>query len=176
MGKNKHRGGRKPKYESYVKPYLKDITEMAAVMTEIQIAEKLGVGASTFQYYKTIHPELAEAIKKGKQNLVADLKGALITRAKGYEYTERKVVTEEVKWDEDMFLALIDAGFTVEQIKRGKLVKTEVAYKHMPADVASLNLALKNYDKENWANDPQMLELRKKELELRAKQIENNSW
>lgn len=46
----------------------------------------------------------------------------------------------------------------------------------MPPDVASINLLLKNYDKENWSNDPQSLDLRRKELELREKQIENNSW
>jgi hypothetical protein len=43
-------------------------------------------------------------------------------------------------------------------------------------DVAALNLLLKNYDKDHWSNDPQMLELRKKELELKEKQIESNEW
>ena len=55
-------------------------------------------------------------------------------------------------------------------------MKTEVAHKHAHPDVAALNLALKNYDKENWANDPQMLDIRKKELELRERQIENSEW
>lgn len=174
MGK-KH-GGRKGKYETYVKPYLADIETMVQTMTQNQIADALGIGASTFQYYKTIYPELSDAIKKGRQNLVSDLKSALITRAKGYKYTEKKVVTEEVKWDDDMYMALVDAGFSPAQIERGRLVKTEIAYKSMPADVAALNLALKNFDKENWANDPQMLELRKKELALREKQIENDAW
>lgn len=168
--------GRKGRYATHVRPYLNEITEMRRTMTFSQIAANLGVGLSTFQYYTTIYPELADALKKGEQNLVSDLRGALITRAQGYEYEEKKVVTEEVRWDEDMYMALIDAGFTPAQIKRGKLVKTEVSYKHMPADVASLNLALKNYDKENWSNDPQMLEIRKKELALREKQVENNNW
>ena len=42
--------------------------------------------------------------------------------------------------------------------------------------MAAINLALKNYDKDNWSNDPQMLELRKKEIELRERQIEQNEW
>ena len=46
----------------------------------------------------------------------------------------------------------------------------------MPPDVAALNLALKNYDPDNWANDPQMLKIREKELKLREKQVENNTW
>lgn len=168
--------GRKGRYETHVKPYFSDIMEWCKTMTETQIAEKLGIGASTFQLYKQQHPELLEILKKGKRNLVDDLRSSLIKRAHGYEYTETKVTTEEVKWPEDIYAALLDAGFTPSQIKRSKLVKTEVAHKRMAPDVAAINLALKNYDKDRWANDPQMLKLRKKELELKEKQIENNAW
>ena len=46
--------------------------------------------------------------------------------------------------------------------------------KQMPPDVAALNLALKNYDKDNWANDPQMLEIRKRELKIMEHKAEND--
>ena len=36
--------------------------------------------------------------------------------------------------------------------------------------LAALNLALKNYDKENWANDPQLLELKREELRIQKEQ------
>lgn len=42
--------------------------------------------------------------------------------------------------------------------------------------VTKVKVGFKNYDKENWANDPQMLDIRKKELELRERQIENSEW
>lgn len=168
--------GKPGKYDEYVKPYLPLISEWCRTMTEQQIAEKLGIGYSTFNQYKVDYPEVKEAIKKGKQNLVAELKSALIKKAIGYEYTETKETTERVKWPEDVRAMFLDAGFTPEQIDSARTVKTEVAHKKMSPDVAALNLALKNYDKEAWANDPQMLELKKKELELREKQIENNSW
>ena len=71
---------------------------------------------------------------------------------------------------------MLDAGLTPKQIGEARIVKTEVAHKHAHPDVAAINLALKNYDKEDWANDPQMLEIKKKELELRERQIENNEW
>lgn len=174
--KSKRGRGKPRKYDDYVKPYLPLISEWCRTMTEQQIAEKLGIGYSTFNQYKADYPEVKEAIKKGKQNLVAELKSALIKKAKGYEYTETKIVEEAVKWPEEMYAMLIDAGFTKEQIEASRLVKTEIAHKKMSPDVAALNLALKNYDKENWANDPQMLDIRKKELELREKQIENNEW
>jgi transposase len=168
--------GKPRKYEDYVKPYLPLISEWCQTMTEQQIAKKLGIGYSTWNQYKVDYPEVKEAIKKGRQNLVADLKGALIKKAKGYEYVETKETTERVKWPEEMYIALLDAGFTPQQIASSRIVKTEVSHKIAAPDVAAINLALKNYDREGWANDPQMLDIRKKELELREKQIENNEW
>lgn len=169
--------GRKNRYETDIKPNLRRITEMARTMTEKQIAESFGVSyTGTWCKYKKERPELAEALKKGRQNLVAELRSALIKKAVGYEYIETKEVTERVKWPDDMYERLLDAGFTAQEIGRARIVKTEVAHKKMAPDVAAINLSLKNYDKDNWANDPQMLKLREKELELREKQIENNAW
>lgn len=159
-----------------MEPYLDQIKDWCSTMTERQIAKKLGVAYSTWNQYKIDFPELTEILKKGRTDLVTELRSTLIKKAKGYSYTETKVVTEEVKWPKEMYEELLDAGFTADQIAKSKLVRTEVSKKEMAPDVAALNLALKNYDKDNWANDPQTLEIRKKELELREKQIENSAW
>ena len=145
--------GRKSKYETHVKPFFPEILEMCRTMTEQQIAEHLGVGYSTFMEYKKQFPELTEILKKGRQNLVAELRSALIKKAKGYDYTEIETTTEY-----------------------GEVTKVVEKHKSFGPDVAAINLLLKNYDKENWANDPQALEIRKKELELRERQVEANEW
>lgn len=168
--------GRKGKYETHVLPYLPEIQEWSRTMTEAQIIEKLGVGKSAWSEYKKAYPELSERIKKGRQNLVVELRGALIRRGMGYRYTETKTVTEHVHWTEDEYFSLLDAGFSPEQIRKARTVRTEEAVKEMPPDVAALNLLLKNYDKKDWANDPQMLELKKQELKLRERQVDNNAW
>lgn len=169
--------GRKNRYETDIKPNLQLIHEMARTMTEKQIAESFGVSyTGAWSLYKQQYPELVETLKKGRQNLVAELRSALIKRAKGYEYTETKETVEAVRWPDEMYALLIDAGFSPEQIAGSRLIKTETSHKQMAPDVAAINLALKNYDKDNWANDPQGLELKKQELELRKQQIENNSW
>lgn len=169
--------GRKNRYLTEIKPNLPLISEMARTMTEKQIADSFGISyTGSWSKYKQDYPELVEAIKKGRQNLVAELKSSLIKRANGYEYQEKKVVTERIKWPDELYAALLEAGFTPAQIEDSRLVKTEIAHKQMAPDVAAINLALKNYDKENWANDPQMLEIRKKELELRERQVESNEW
>ena len=43
-------------------------------------------------------------------------------------------------------------------------------------DVAAINLCLKNYDKENWSENPQNLELKKQELELKKTIAEANNF
>lgn len=169
--------GRKNKYETHIVPFFPQIAEwLKNGATERQIAEKLGVAYSTFNDYKVKYPELMELLEKGRRNLVADLRGVLVKRAKGFDYTETKVVKENVDLPDAIRAFLLDNGFTEEQLSQSRIVKTEVMNKHALPDVAALNLALKNYDKDNWANDPQTLELKKKELELKEKRIEDDAW
>ena len=147
------RTGRPNKYYTHVQPRLAEIETMCLNMTDKQIAETLGVAYSSFKEYKTKYKDLMAALKKGRETLVVDLKSTLINKAKGFSYEEKKTT--------------IKGGFVVEEI---------IYTKYSPPDVAAINLLLKNYDRNNWANDPQALELRKKELELKEKQVEANVW
>lgn len=169
--------GRKNKYETHVVPFFNTISEwLKNGATERQIAEKLGLAYSTFNDYKVKYPELTELLEKGRRNLVAELRGALIKKAMGFSYVETKEVKEHVELPDTMRTFLLDNGFTEEQLNEARLVKTETANKQAMPDVAALNLALKNYDKDDWANDPQMLDIRKQELELKKQRIEDESW
>ena len=145
--------GRPGLYKKKVEPYLSEIAQMALTMTEEQIAKTLGVGWSTFRGYKQLYPALTDALKSGRAKLVMELKSAMIQRAKGFSYEERKRV-----------------------VKNGVVVQDEIYTKAALPDVASMNLLLKNYDKDNWANDPQTLELKRQELELQKLKIEEGSW
>lgn len=145
--------GRPDKYETNVEPYLEEIAEMAQTMTERQIAKSLGIAYSTLRVYKEKYPAFSKAMKKGRHILIQGLRSALIKRAQGYEYEE------------------------VYETYEGPVLKEKtIKRKQMPPDVAAINLALKNYDPDNWANDPQMLKLRKDELRLRQKQAEKDQW
>jgi len=144
---------RPDKYKTHVEPYLTDISKMCLTMSEAQIASTLGVSISAFKRYKARSEQLRTALKKGRQDLVMELRSSLIRRAKGFQYEERKTVKEA-----------------------GQPVREEIYTRTALPDVAALNLLLKNYDKENWANDPQTLRLREKELELQEKKIEAGVW
>lgn len=146
--------GRKSVYEDKIKANFPLIKEYCRTMTDAQIAEAIGVSKSTFWKFKAEKKEFADLLRDGRANLVADLKSSLIRKAHGYEYTEKKIIKD----------------------KTGKIIRIEENVRYAHPDVAALNLLLKNYDKENWANDPQTLELRKKEIELREKQVNANVW
>lgn len=147
--------GRKVRYESYVKPHLKEIPIWMQEMTEEQIAKRLGIAVSTWHDYKNKHAELAEAVKEGRQDLVAEVKSALIMRAKGFEYQEKKVYTK--------------VG------DNGSAIYEETTTKYSPPDVGACNSLLQNLD-DGWYRDAALYKLRQKEYELKKKIAEANYW
>lgn len=150
--------GRKSAYETRIKPRFNEISEwLANGATEKQIAYNLGIAGSTFEKYKAEKTEFSELIKNGRKNLVYQLRGALVKKALGFDYEETKK-TRKIE---------PDGGITVS---------VETYHKKALPDVAALNLCLKNYDSENWANDPQVLEIKKQELELRREIADRDSW
>lgn len=154
MGKR----GRKSAFETSIKPRFSDISEwLRSGATDKQIAHNLGISYSTFNKYKAEKKEFAEILKSGRESLVVQLRGALVKRALGFNYVETKTVkTKDING---------------EQIER-----VETTVKHAMPDVAALNLCLKNYDAENWANDPQALKIKEKELELKREIADRDNW
>lgn len=149
--------GRKGAYETKIKPRFSDISEwLKHGATERQIAYNLGVSYSTFNKYKVEKSEFAELLKNGRQSLVLELRGALVKKALGFTYTEIK---------------------KYQKTENGQAVAyIEETTKTAPPDVAALNLCLKNYDPDDWANDPQALALKREELELRRQIADKDDW
>ena len=152
------KAGAKSKYETHVKPHFNKITEMLnGGASESQVAEALGISYSSFNNYKTQYPELDELCRQPRVKLVDDLRSALIKKALGMKIERKKTY---IKKDAD-----------------GREAKyTEIMVDELPPDVAAINLALKNYDKDNWANDPAILELKRQELQLRKEMAEFKDW
>ena len=149
--------GRKSRYETHVQPYLKDIAEWYTDVDEAEIAKRLGVAVSTFEKYKKTFPDLRQALLKGKQELVTELKAALKKKAKGYYYEETKTCIRQ------------DAG--------GKEVKVIEKYKkYAHPDTGAIHLLLKNLD-ENWRNDDQAtLDLKREQMEIAREKAEGANW
>lgn len=150
--------GRKSAYETRIKPRFSEILEwLQTGATEKQICENLGISKDAFYKYKREKTEFNELVKKGRESLVTQLRGALVKKALGFDYTETKTVkTRGV------------GGEVIERI--------ETTVKHSLPDVAALNLCLKNYDPDEWANDPQANAIKREELELKKKIYEDGKW
>ena len=158
-GKAPQKRGRKNAYETKIKPNLAKIAEWAQEKTEAQICLLLGITQETFYKYKREKSELSEALKKGRTQLVKNLYSTLIKKAEGFQYTEGKTIEER-------------------DPETGALVVTrkETYTRTALPDVAAIHLLLKNYDRENWSDNPQMLELKKQELEIQKQKAEDAAW
>ena len=150
----------KSKWDTHVKDKLVVVEGWARNgLTEKQIAHNHGVAYSTFRVYKEKYPALSAVLKKGREVIDFEVEGALIKRALGYSYVE---VTKELVEDETTGSAEL------------KVVKTVT--KQVAPDVTAQIFWLKNRKPNEWKNDPHMLELKKRDLELKQKIIEANNW
>lgn len=159
--------GRKSIYDTKIKSRFNEIkTWLEDGATERQVAESLGISYSSLNKYKIEKKEFMELLKNiDRSKIVSDLRGALLKRALGYDVKEEKTIVKQIIFD-DPNLGELPA----------KVVRTEYVKKHIPPDVAAINLSLKNYDKDNWSNDWQQYGLKREELDLKKKLAEQNLW
>lgn len=145
---------KRDKYETHVKPHLDRVRKWVEQgASEKQIAQELGVAYSTFRLYKEREPALSAALKESRRPLVEELRSALVRRALGYEYREKK---EYVKTDPD-------TGRPTKYVE----ITTKVALPDLTAIFGALNI----YD-EDYVRDRANYALRKADLELRKAQAE----
>ena len=151
--------GRKSAYEQKIKPNLAKIAEWAQERTDEQIAKLLDVTPQTFCKYKQEKKELFEALKHGRTALVENLYNTLIKKAEGFQYTESKLIEERDPTTGQLFVS-----------------RKETYTRTALPDVAAIHLLLKNYDRDNWSDNPQALELKKQEIEIQRQKAENAAW
>lgn len=149
--KQKKPTGKPSQYANKVKPYLKDIERYVRCgVTEGQICEFYGVGKTQWAQYKKDNAELNEILCKAKTELKTNLANKAYEVAIGYTYEE--TTTVEYK-DKD-----------------GKITgyKTTTNKKYAKADAGMLEFLLINRFSDEFARDPQMVELRRQALKLQA--------
>lgn len=135
---------------------LGQIQEWYGLLTEEQIAKRLGVSVRSFERYKTQHEELRQALLNGKQALIEDLKATLKKKAKGFHYKETKKTIRNVNGQSTQ---------VIEEYER-----------YSPPDTGAIHLLLKNLD-DTWRNDDKTtVDLKREKLELDRARQENESW
>ena len=151
--------GRKSMYESHVQPYLEKIKDWVSEgATEKEVAKALGISVSVFYDYKNKYPELAEACKYSRHEIVLEARKKLIRRAFGYSYTEtKKYITKDKETGKEV-------------------VRIEESTKYQPEDVGALAMILRNYDDTYSDKDKQQTKNSIEELELRKKLAEEKMF
>ena len=94
---------------------------------DAQIAKNMGIGEATLYRYKANHPEIKEALRKGKEVVDIEVENAMLKRALGYTIT-----INEQKVDKDGY---------VHDLKRDV---------HIPGDVTAQIFWLKNRRRQQW--------------------------
>lgn len=147
---------RPSKYDSHIKPYLKEIKEaLERGVEENQIAKQLGVSVSSWCDYKNKFSEFAEVFKKKDVSKILEkLDGALMKIATGYEYQEKK---QYIRKDADGESATY----------------TEITTKHQPPNPTAIFGAYNRFDP-NYVKDKAYYDLKQQELEIKRMSAEAN--
>lgn len=158
---------RKDSYEDIINKGLSKIKSMLeSGSTDKEVAEELGIGYSTFRKYKAESVALKDLIATVKDNMNQEAEKAVFKKATGFYYHEE--VPTKVKEE-----VLSDDGKTI--LMQEKVVISKVK-KYSNPDVSAMKFWLLNKKKAGWKNDPHKLDIEKKGLKLKEKEIDAKSF
>lgn len=133
-------------------------------LTMKQIASNLGISDRTLYRYKSdSDSQLSQTIKNGRQVAVEQLENTMFKSACGFERTVKKCA--KVK------RCIYENGKKADEWE--EMVEYEETVYYPPDTTAGIFL-LKNWA--NYMNEPATVGIRKKELELKEKQVDATVW
>ncbi len=154
----------RPNYKEIIEQNLENVEKWAAEGLSVkQIAGKLGMSVSTFHKYKAQSSDIADTVKKGRKDAIVVLENSLFQSATGYTRTVKKYA--KVKR-----CTYLD-GKKLEEWEEMQEYEEE---EYIKPDTGAGIFLLKNWGK--YMNEPKLMELRQQEIELKERQIENNTW
>ncbi len=137
------------KYDTHVKPKLLLIEAWARDgLTDEDIYKNLDISHDSFYKYKKEHPELTEALKRGKEEVDVIVENSLFKRALGYDFEE---VTQEPLFNPVTGEPILDAD------GNQKIAVTKIVRKQVVPDTTAQIFWLKNRKPKEW-RDKQELE------------------
>lgn len=130
MAKKKTNLGARGKYLDWITPegLLKVEGWARDGLTDMQIAQNIGIKSAAFYEWKKKYPEFTNALKKGKEVVDREVENALYKNALGYFYDE----------------------VTKERDELGDLVVTKVVRKHAAPNTTAQIFWLKNRKRAEW--------------------------
>ena len=133
-------------------------------LTMKQIAKNLGISDRTLYRYKSdSDSQLSQTIKSGRAVAVEQIENTMFMSASGFERKVKKYA--KVK------RCMYDNGKKAEEWE--EMVEYEETVYYAPDTTAGIFL-LKNWGE--YMNEPRAMAFRAKELELKEKQVDANTW
>lgn len=150
--------GRRSKYDTEIKPHIDEIKNaVAAGATIKEIATAFNIAESTIHKYRKEKKEFSDAFTRGREKVVIEIKAALLKKALGFHYEEKRT---NIKEDE----------------KNGKSTFTEITKRYCPPSETAAAMLLRNYDKDYKDSDDTTVKLKEQEAELKKKIANANNW
>ncbi|MCL2053518.1 MAG: hypothetical protein FWG90_03625 [Oscillospiraceae bacterium] len=159
----------KSDYFEKVEPRFLEIGEwVRAGLTQVKMAENLGVSYTTFKNYKKKHPALSALLKKNTRTRNAVAEDALYSRATGlFAKTEKPIKVKHTEYDPK----------TGKKVKEFETVEITEVKEYIPPDTAALIFFLTNRMGEKYKNNPHKLELDGRKVKLIEKKAEeDDNW
>lgn len=157
----------KSKWETHVKSRLDEIYQWACNgLQDNEIYRNLNIGKNAFYKYMNEKEELKDTLMRARVNSVATVRNELFKNCTGYPYWEDVAYKCKVKkYDDEGNL-----------ISEEDVIKTARLQKYSPGSVQAQQFYLVNRDKKEWANNPHNNDLKKEEIELRRKMVNEEIW
>lgn len=143
-------------WETKIRPRLKELEKWAEEDTDSLIAEKLGIDRKTLYLHRKRHPELEEAIQRGREKMSRKLRKSLYLLATGYTETETTKKT------------VVDDGSGTVQID---IVRT----KDVAPSIKAIEALLGYYDP-NYHADRDGYRLKMEALEIQREKGTSEEW
>lgn len=154
----------RPSAKKIIKDNLDRIEKwVASGLSMKDIAHNLGISERTLYKYKAEDEQFMQSVKKGRQVAVEILENTMFKSATGFTQTLKKY--EKVK------RCTYKDGKKLKEWE--EIVELEVEEYFKPDITAGIFL-LKNWG--NYVNEPRVLEIRRQELELQKKKLEDSEW
>lgn len=141
-------------------------------LTDEQIAKNIGINRDTLYTWKKKYTDISDTLKRGKEVVDLQVENAMLKRALGYEYSERKYAQVEMSEQEHYALQKVTVNrykmdnpeATHEEIKlvelqvsKYKSVLVEEKIKDVAPDTTAQIFWLKNRKPDKW-RDKQNIE------------------
>lgn len=160
MGKR----GRKNSYDTVILPKKEKIRELISQgYSEKDVAKKIGVSYTTWKKYKAEISSFSSLILTEREKNIKELEKSMYAQALGFTKQIKKAMKlRSIEYDPK-------TGKKKRETEKIEYYTEEI---YIPPSQAAAAFLLKNWSKENYANDPALLDVKKEELKIKQKKAE----